>query len=102
MGRAVAQSGHRRAPLQPRRVPVFRHVRGRFHAKENVFIKGKERWYFINYFFVSTTQEQYDTDEMAKEFLMSFPNQVFSVGQQLAFAFKDKKMLLLIVKDLEG
>lgn len=39
---------------------------------------------------------------MAKEFLFSFPNQIFTVGQQLAFQFKDKKMLLLIVKDIEG
>ncbi|XP_060528083.1 vesicle-fusing ATPase 1-like [Cylas formicarius] len=49
-----------------------------------------------------TSQEQYDTDEMAKEFLLSFPNQIFTVGQQLAFAFKDKKLLLLVVKDLEA
>lgn len=46
--------------------------------------------------------EQYDTDEMVKEFLYSFPNQMFTVGQQLAFAFKDKKLLLLFVKDVEG
>lgn len=50
----------------------------------------------------TTSQEQYDTDEMAKEFLLSFPNQMFTVGQQLAFAFKDKKVLLLIVKSLEA
>lgn len=50
----------------------------------------------------STSQEQYDTDEMAKEFLFSFPNQMFTIGQQLAFQFKDKKMLLLMVKDIEG
>ena len=50
----------------------------------------------------STSQEQYDTDEMAKEFLYSFPNQMFTVEQQLAFAFKDKKLLILSVKDVEG
>ncbi|RZC38213.1 vesicle-fusing ATPase 1-like, partial [Asbolus verrucosus] len=49
----------------------------------------------------TSSHEQYDTDEMAKEFLYSFPNQMFTVGQQLAFAFKDKKLLLLIVKDIE-
>ncbi|CAH1990020.1 unnamed protein product [Acanthoscelides obtectus] len=49
----------------------------------------------------TTSQEQYDTDEMAKEFLYSFPNQMFTVGQQLAFAFKDKKLLLLVIKDIE-
>ncbi|KAJ3643562.1 hypothetical protein Zmor_026264 [Zophobas morio] len=48
-----------------------------------------------------TSQEQYDTDEMAKEFLYSFPNQMFTVEQQLAFAFKDKKLLILSVKDVE-
>ncbi|KAJ8918795.1 hypothetical protein NQ315_011079 [Exocentrus adspersus] len=50
----------------------------------------------------TTSQEQYDTDEMAKEFLYSFPNQIFTVDQQLAFAFKDKKLLLLVVKDIEA
>lgn len=50
----------------------------------------------------STSQEPYDTDEMAKEFVLSFPNQVFTVGQQLAFSFKDKKLLLVVVKELQG
>ncbi|KAF2882969.1 hypothetical protein ILUMI_23197 [Ignelater luminosus] len=50
----------------------------------------------------TTTQEQYDTDEMAREFLYQFPGQAFTVGQQLAFAFKDKRLLTLIVKDLEA
>lgn len=50
----------------------------------------------------STSQEQYDSDEMAKEFLITFANQVFSVGQQLAFSFRDRKLLSLVVKDLEG
>ncbi|KAL3269922.1 hypothetical protein HHI36_008979 [Cryptolaemus montrouzieri] len=50
----------------------------------------------------SITQEQYDTDEMAREFLYSFPNQIFSVGQQLVFQFKDKRMLILVVKDIEA
>ncbi|EFA10100.1 vesicle-fusing ATPase 1 [Tribolium castaneum] len=49
----------------------------------------------------TTSQEQYDTDEMAKEFIYSFPNQMFTVGQQLAFLFKDKKILSLLVKDIE-
>ncbi|XP_044754497.1 vesicle-fusing ATPase 1-like [Coccinella septempunctata] len=50
----------------------------------------------------SITQEQYDTDEMAKEFSYSFPNQMFTVGQQLAFQFKDKRMLILVVKEIEA
>nr|XP_023011669.1 vesicle-fusing ATPase 1-like [Leptinotarsa decemlineata] len=49
----------------------------------------------------TTSQEPYDSDEMAKEFLYCFPNQMFTVGQQLAFAFKDKKVLLLLIKDIE-
>lgn len=39
---------------------------------------------------------------MAKEFLYSFPGQAFTVGQQLAFVFKDKKILSLVVKELQG
>lgn len=50
----------------------------------------------------TVTQEPYDTDEMAREFLYTFPAQAFTVGQQFAFAFKDKRLLLLVVKDLEA
>ncbi|KAF5295350.1 hypothetical protein FQR65_LT01540 [Abscondita terminalis] len=50
----------------------------------------------------TTTQDPYDTDEMAREFLYTFPGQAFTVGQQFAFAFKDKRLLLLVVKDLEA
>jgi len=32
----------------------------------------------------ATTQEPYDTDEMAREFLMQFPNQAFSVNQTVS------------------
>lgn len=39
---------------------------------------------------------------MAREFVTQFANQVFSVGQQLVFDFNNKKLLLLIVKDIEG
>jgi vesicle-fusing ATPase len=49
-----------------------------------------------------TTTEPYDTDLMAKEFLMQFSGQAFTVGQLLAFQFQDKKMLSLCVKSLEG
>lgn len=48
------------------------------------------------------TQEPYDTDQMAKEFLMQFSGQAFTVGQQLAFKFYDKKLLGLVVKSLEA
>ncbi|XP_066599259.1 vesicle-fusing ATPase 1-like [Prorops nasuta] len=50
----------------------------------------------------STTLEPYDTDQMAKEFQQQFSGQAFTVGQQLAFQFKDKKMLGLVVKSLEA
>lgn len=39
---------------------------------------------------------------MAKEFLLQFSGQAFTVGQQLAFQFLDKKMLGLVVKSLEA
>lgn len=39
---------------------------------------------------------------MAQEFLLQFSGQAFTVGQQLAFQFEDKKMLQLIVKSLEA
>ncbi|OAD54678.1 Vesicle-fusing ATPase 1 [Eufriesea mexicana] len=50
----------------------------------------------------STTLEPYNTDEMAKDFLLQFSGQAFTVGQQLVFQFKDKKMLGLVVKSLEA
>ncbi|XP_076162163.1 vesicle-fusing ATPase 1-like [Ptiloglossa arizonensis] len=50
----------------------------------------------------STTMEPYNTDEMAKDFLLQFSGQAFTVGQQLVFQFKDKKMLGLVVKSLEA
>lgn len=50
----------------------------------------------------STTSEPYDTDKMALEFVMQFPQQAFTVGQELVFSFTDKKYLSVIVKDLEG
>ncbi|KDR10451.1 Vesicle-fusing ATPase 1 [Zootermopsis nevadensis] len=50
----------------------------------------------------STTLEPYDTDQMAKEFLLQFSGQAFTVGQQLAFNFVDKKLLGLVVKSLEA
>lgn len=50
----------------------------------------------------STTLDPYDTDLMAKEFLMQFSGQAFTVGQQLVFSFQDKKLLGLVVKSLEA
>lgn len=39
---------------------------------------------------------------MAKDFLFKFSGHSFTVGQQLAFQFGDKKMLGLVVKELEA
>ncbi|XP_025987829.1 vesicle-fusing ATPase 1 [Solenopsis invicta] len=50
----------------------------------------------------TVTLEPYNTDEMARDFLLQFSGQAFTVGQQLAFQFKDKKLLGLVVKSLEA
>ncbi|EZA59590.1 Vesicle-fusing ATPase [Ooceraea biroi] len=50
----------------------------------------------------TTTLEPYNTDEMVRDFLLQFSGQAFTVGQQLAFQFKDKKLLGLVVKSLEA
>ena len=39
---------------------------------------------------------------MAREFLAQFHHQSFTVGQTLVFSFQEKKLLQLLVKDLEG
>ena len=54
------------------------------------------------YLFCSTTLEPYDSDAMAREFLAQFHHHSFTVGQTLVFSFQDKKMLAVVVKDLEG
>ncbi|KAG6463480.1 hypothetical protein O3G_MSEX013898 [Manduca sexta] len=50
----------------------------------------------------TTSLEPYDSEQMARDFLIQFSNQVFTVGQQLAFSFQEKKVLSLIVKNLEA
>jgi len=47
------------------------------------------------------TQEPYDSDEMAREFLMMFPKQAFTVGQRVCFKFRDKPLLELKVKEMD-
>lgn len=39
---------------------------------------------------------------MAKEFILQFAAQPFTVGQQLAFNFGDKRLLGVVIKSLEG
>ena len=48
-----------------------------------------------------TTQDNYDTDAMAKEFLMQFTKQCFTVGQPIVFQFKSMPLTQVVVKDIE-
>ncbi len=48
----------------------------------------------------SSSQEAYNTDAMAKEFLMQFPKQAFSVGQRLVFQFMERPLLALTVESI--
>lgn len=48
------------------------------------------------------SQEPYNTDDMAKEFLMQFAGIPLTVGQTLVFSFLNKKLLGLAVKYIEG
>lgn len=50
----------------------------------------------------TTSQEPYDSDLMAKEFLLQFSGLALTVGQTLVFNFQDKKLLGLAVKTLEA
>ncbi|KAJ0179760.1 hypothetical protein K1T71_004351 [Dendrolimus kikuchii] len=50
----------------------------------------------------TTSLDPYDSEQMARDFLIQFANQIFTVGQQMAFSFQDKKVLSLIVKNLEA
>ena len=50
----------------------------------------------------STTLEPYDSDLMAKDFLMQFAGLALTVSQPLVFSFQDKKLLGLVIKSIEG
>jgi len=39
---------------------------------------------------------------MALEFVNQFPQQAFTVGQELVFSFMEKKVLSVIIRELEG
>lgn len=49
----------------------------------------------------SATNDPYDTDDMRVEFTQCFPLMPLTVGQELVFKYKDKRHLLLRVKELE-
>jgi len=48
------------------------------------------------------TTEPYDSDLMAKEFLMQFAGLAVTVGQPLVFSFNDKKLLGLSIKSIDA
>uniref|UniRef100_A0A0K8TTK0 Vesicle-fusing ATPase n=1 Tax=Tabanus bromius TaxID=304241 RepID=A0A0K8TTK0_TABBR len=50
----------------------------------------------------TTSLEPYDSDQMAKEFLLQFAGIALTVGQTLVFSFQDKKLLGIAVKSLEA
>ncbi|TRY63225.1 hypothetical protein TCAL_11311 [Tigriopus californicus] len=47
------------------------------------------------------SQEPYDTDAMAKEFLMQFHHQAFSVGQPFVFQFQNKALTSVVVGEIQ-
>lgn len=49
-----------------------------------------------------TPNEQFDTDMMAKEFLMNFTNHVLSVGQTLLFPLPEKYLMIIKIISIEG
>lgn len=50
----------------------------------------------------ANAQAAYDTDQMAQDFLMRFSRFPFSVGQPLAFNFKDQEIFSLVITSLEA
>jgi vesicle-fusing ATPase len=48
------------------------------------------------------TTEPYDSDMMAKDFLMQFSGLALTVGQPLVFSFSDKKLLGLNIRAIEA
>jgi vesicle-fusing ATPase len=56
-------------------------------------------FYFLRF---RTTTEAYDSDQMAKEFLMQFAGLAITVGQPMVFSFADKKLLGVNIKSIEA
>lgn len=77
--------------MQPKHIIVYRYYEYNVY-EHNGMVK----------FIFRTSLEPYNTDEMAKDFLLQFSGQAFTVSQQLVFQFRDKKMLGLVVKSLEA
>jgi len=49
-----------------------------------------------------SANEQFDTDMMAKEFLVNFTNHVLSVSQTLLFQLPEKPLMTIKIKSIEG
>ncbi|XP_040577077.1 vesicle-fusing ATPase 1 [Lepeophtheirus salmonis] len=49
-----------------------------------------------------TTTEPFDSDAMAREFLMQFPKQAFNTTQSIVFQFMEKPLILITVKEMEA
>jgi vesicle-fusing ATPase len=47
------------------------------------------------------TKDPFNTDEMAKEFLMQFASQTFTVGQPVLFQFRNMPLTIITVKDID-
>lgn len=48
------------------------------------------------------TTEPYDSDLMAKDFLLQFAGLAITVGQSLVFSFADKKLLGLNIRSIDA
>ena len=53
-------------------------------------------------FLFSTTNEPYDTDKMAMDFVAQFMKRPFTSNQQAVYQFENKKMLSVLVTEIEG
>lgn len=68
-----------------------------------MYIQTKNFFYILFLFLCRVkTTERFDTDMMAKEFLMAFTNHVLSVSQPLLFPLPDKHLMLITIKSIEG
>lgn len=54
------------------------------------------------FFRTKSPNEHFDTDMMAKEFLMNFTNHVLSVSQALLFTLPEKPLMTIKIKSIEG
>jgi len=58
--------------------------------------------YNIYFLRTKSANEQFDTDMMAREFLVNFTNHVLSVNQTLLFQLPEKPLMCIKIKSIEG